>query len=95
MLPTGPWETTTDRDIKLRHAHSSLYYWFATTRVISEVGYHKARRGAADDAPGGPRPSRAAAARLGLKALLGRAGMRFDPTLRRLEDRARRWVSPP
>jgi len=92
MMPTGPWETTTDRDIKLRHAHSSLYYWFATTRVVSEVGYHRAVRAGAGDAP---RPSRAATARLRLKALLGRAGMRFDPTLRRLEDRARRWVSPP
>jgi len=95
MIPSGPWETTTDRDIKLRHAHSSLYYWFATTRVVSEVGYHKALRGAEDPARGEPRPSRTATARLRLKALLGRAGMRFDPALRRLEDRARRWVGPP
>ena len=95
MISPGPWETTTDRDIKLRHAHSSFYYWFATTRVISEVGYHKAVRRSAEPARGGPKPSRAATARLGLKALLGRAGMRVDPALRRLEDRARRWVGPP
>jgi anaerobic magnesium-protoporphyrin IX monomethyl ester cyclase len=85
MLPQGPWETTTDRDIKLRHGHSSLYYWFATTRVVSEVGYWKARR------QGGSSTS-LAAARHGLKALVGRAGMRFDPALRELETRARRWV---
>lgn len=91
MLPSGPWETTTDRDIKLRHPHSSLYYWFATTRVVSEVGYHQARRRGAG-AAGGPSPGLGATARLGLKALVGRAGMRIDPTLRRLEDRARRWM---
>ena len=100
--PGGPWETTTDRDTKLRHPHSSLYYWFATTRVVSEVGYHKATRQAVPPDGAGRKPRRGAvgagslgAARLRVKAMVGRAGMRFDPTLRKLEDRAQRWVGQP
>jgi radical SAM superfamily enzyme YgiQ (UPF0313 family) len=83
MIDPGPWETTTDRDIKLRRPRSSLYYWFATTRVVSEVRHAKLRRGGAPAwAPD--------TARHGLKALMGRAGMRIDPALKALEDLAAR-----
>jgi anaerobic magnesium-protoporphyrin IX monomethyl ester cyclase len=102
IVPGGPWEATTDRDTKLRHPHSSLYYWFATTRVVSEVGYHKATRQGVPPDGAEPRSRGGAvgagplrAARLRVKAMVGRAGMRFDPTLRKLEDRARRWVGQP
>jgi radical SAM superfamily enzyme YgiQ (UPF0313 family) len=88
MVDPGPWERTTDRDIKLKHEHSSFYYWFATTRVVSEVKHHKLARDA------GARPS-LAVARAGAKAWMARAGMRLDPTLRALEDRARRLVGGP
>jgi hypothetical protein len=65
----------------------SFYYWFATTRVVSEVKHHKLARHAA-------RPS-LAVARAGAKAWMARTGMRLDPALRALEDRARRLVSAP
>jgi len=86
MISPGPWEETTDRDIKLRRPHSSLYYWFATTRVISEVKHAKLAR-AADR----PTPS-LEAAKHRVKAMMARAGMRIDPALRALETRARRVV---
>jgi hypothetical protein len=66
----------------------SFYYWFATTRVVSEVKHHKLARHA------GARPS-LAVARAGAKAWMARTGMRLDPALRALEDRARRLVSAP
>jgi hypothetical protein len=87
----GPWETTTDRDIHLKHEHSSLYYWFATNRVVSEVKYHKLARATENGASGGMRPA-LAAARARTKALMARAAMRIDPALRALEDRARGLV---
>jgi anaerobic magnesium-protoporphyrin IX monomethyl ester cyclase len=102
----GPWEQSTDRDIKLRHSHSSLYYWFATARVQSEVKHHKllARANGTGGAsgngnggvrgPGGVRPA-LAMARARAKVLLTRAGMRIDPALRALEDRARSLLGAP
>jgi len=87
----GPWETTTDRDIHLKHEHSSLYYWFATNRVVSEVKYHKLARATGNGGSGGMRPA-LAAARARAKALMAHAAMRIDPALRALEDRARGLV---
>jgi anaerobic magnesium-protoporphyrin IX monomethyl ester cyclase len=79
MIDPGPWERTTDRDIKLRRPRSSLYYWFATTRVVSEVRRSKLRRQR-------PTPRSAlATAKHGVKALVGRVGMRIDPALRAFE----------
>jgi len=78
MIDPGPWERTTDRDIKLKRPRSSLYYWFATTRVVSEVRHAKLRRGGAP-------PWAPDVARHGLKALMGRTGMRIDPALKTLE----------
>ena len=83
IVNPAPWEQATDRDIKLRRPHSSWYYWFATTRVVSEVRAFKLGR-----APGATRPLAAATQRA--KAMLGRAGMRLDPALRLLEAGARR-----
>jgi radical SAM superfamily enzyme YgiQ (UPF0313 family) len=83
MIDPGPWDRTTDRDIKLRRPRSSLYYWFATTRVVNEVREHKLAR----QEGAGPR---IAAAKHRLQALLGRAGMRIDPALRAIEARYRR-----
>ena len=88
MIDPGPWDESTDRDIKLKHPHSSLYYWFATTRVVSEVKHHKLARAT------GPRPS-LALARARAKVLMARVGMRLDPALRAFEDRARRLVGAP
>jgi radical SAM superfamily enzyme YgiQ (UPF0313 family) len=83
MIDPGPWEQTTDRDIKLRRQRSSLYYWFATTRVVSEVRGAKLLRQ--------QRTARTALARAkhGLKAMVGRAGMRIDPALLAFET----WVA--
>ena len=83
MIDPGPWEKTTDRDIKLRRPRSSLYYWFATTRVISEVRGAKLLRQ--------QRTARTALAlaKHGLKAMVGRAGMRIDPALLAFEA----WVA--
>jgi radical SAM superfamily enzyme YgiQ (UPF0313 family) len=94
MIDPGPWENHTDREIRLKHPHSSLYYWFATTRVVSEVKHHKllARRDGAGG--GGARPA-LAVARARAKVLMARAGMRLDPALRALEDRARSLVGAP
>lgn len=83
MIDPGPWERTTDRDIKLRRPRSSLYYWFATIRVVNEVREHKLSK------QRGARP-RLAAAKHRLQALIGRAGMRIDPALRAIEARAAR-----
>jgi anaerobic magnesium-protoporphyrin IX monomethyl ester cyclase len=93
MIDPGPWDQTTDRDIKLKHPHSSLYYWFATTRVVSEVRHHKLARANVGGAGGGR--SSLAVARARAKALMARAGMRLDPALRALEDRARSLVGAP
>jgi anaerobic magnesium-protoporphyrin IX monomethyl ester cyclase len=84
MIDPGPWERSTDRDIRLKRPHSSLYYWFATTRVIHEVRQAKLARAAR--AAGAATPS-LAAAKHRVKALIGRAGMRIDPALRALEFR--------
>ena len=83
MIDPGPWEQTTDRDIKLRRPRSSLYYWFATTRVVSEVRGDKLLRR--------ERTARSALdlASHRLKAMVGRAGMRLDPALRAVETFAR------
>jgi radical SAM superfamily enzyme YgiQ (UPF0313 family) len=78
MIDPGPWEQSTDRDIKLRRPRSSLYYWFATTRVVSEVRSFKLARDHAAS-------SAFAAAKHRIKAMVGRAGMRIDPALRALE----------
>jgi radical SAM superfamily enzyme YgiQ (UPF0313 family) len=88
MVDTGPWERSSDREIRLRHSHSSWYYWFATTRVVNEVKHFKLARDAASV------PS-LAAAKHRLAALVGRAGMRIDPALRAFETRARRVVGAP
>jgi radical SAM superfamily enzyme YgiQ (UPF0313 family) len=83
MIDPGPWDQTTDRDIKLRRPRSSLYYWFATTRLLSEVRGAKLLRR--------ERTARSALAlaRHGLKAMVGRAGMRLDPALLAVETFAR------
>ena len=52
IVNPAPWEQATDRDIELRRPYSSWYYWFATTRVVSEVrafklGARDGRRAAA------------------------------------------------
>jgi anaerobic magnesium-protoporphyrin IX monomethyl ester cyclase len=78
MVDPGPWAETNDRDIKLRRPRSSLYYWFATTRVLGEVRFFKVARGGGAGAV-------IAAAKHGLKAMVGRAGMRIDPALRAVE----------
>jgi len=94
MIDPGPWENHTDREIKLKHPHSSFYYWFATTRVVSEVKHHKllARRKAGGNGKGGGARPALAVARARAKVLMARAGMRLDPALRALEDKARSLV---
>jgi len=84
IVNPAPWEQSTDRDTQLRRPHSSWYYWFATTRVVSEVRAFKLARAT----NGAAQPL--AAARQRVKAMLGRAGMRLDPALRLLEAGARR-----
>lgn len=83
IVNPAPWEQATDRDIELRRPYSSWYYWFATTRVVSEVRAFKLGR-----ASGAARPLAAATQRA--KAMLGRAGMRLDPALRLIEAGVRR-----
>ena len=83
MVDPGPWDKTTDRDIRLKGPHSSWYYRFAISRVVHEVRSHKLARDA------GP-ASAVRAAEHRLRAAVARTGMRFDPALRALEDRARK-----
>jgi radical SAM superfamily enzyme YgiQ (UPF0313 family) len=78
-----PWETSTDRDARIRRPHSSFYYRFAVSRVVHEIRQHKLGR----------RPGARAslqAARHRLQALVARAAMRADPALRAVEARARK-----
>jgi radical SAM superfamily enzyme YgiQ (UPF0313 family) len=83
MVPSGAWERSTDRDIRLRRPHSSLYYRFAISRVVNEVGHFKLVRG------GGVRPS-LASTKHWVKARFARLVMGVDAPFRFAEAGARR-----
>jgi radical SAM superfamily enzyme YgiQ (UPF0313 family) len=82
IVDRRPWEASTDRDLKLRRPHSSLYYKLAVARVVNEVRSHQLARRA------GVAPSWAAAKHR-VKALAAGGGMRLEPALRAFAARAR------
>ena len=83
IIDPGPWATSTDRDIRLRGRRSSFYYRFAVSRVVNEVRQYQATRRAGTSLS-------LIAAKHQAKALVARAGMRFDNALRAIEVGSRR-----
>lgn len=68
----GGWESTTDRQLRIRGRRSDQFYWYAIRYLVNEVEYSRARRnGGADTAHTIAAYIKAKAARLGMELTKG------------------------